>query len=157
MTTQISSEAKKILLINGPNLNLLGERQPEIYGATTLPQIVDRVKARAVELGWPAERIEDFQSNHEGAIIDFVQSQRKFTCGIIINPGALTHYSIALRDCLAALDNIPVAEVHLSNIHAREEFRHHSFIAPVARGQISGFGSKGYILALEALLDIILS
>lgn len=145
---------KKILLLNGPNLNLLGERQPQIYGYTTLPQIVEMVRKRATEAR-PELEIEDFQSNHEGALIDFVQTRRKQTCGIIINPGALTHYSIALRDCLAALDGVPIVEVHLSNIHAREEFRHHSVIAPIARGQIAGFGPKGYLFALEALLDLI--
>jgi 3-dehydroquinate dehydratase-2 len=143
---------KKILLLNGPNLNLLGERQPEIYGRTTLAEIIESVSQRAAAAG---QEVEAFQSNHEGALIDFVQARRKQTCGIIINPGALTHYSIALRDCLAALDGVPIIEVHLSNIHAREEFRHHSFIAPIARGQIAGFGPKSYLLALDALLDLI--
>ena len=154
MSENSLDKPKKILLLNGPNLNLLGERQPQIYGYTTLPQIVEMVRNRASEAN-PELEIEDFQSNHEGALIDFVQTRRKQTCGIIINPGALTHYSIALRDCLAALDGVPIVEVHLSNIHAREEFRHHSVIAPIARGQIAGFGPKGYLFALEALLDLI--
>lgn len=141
----------KILLVNGPNLNLLGEREPTIYGATTLPQIVAMVREQAQQNGYV---VADLQSNHEGAIIDFVQEHRHQTCGIIINPGALTHYSIALRDCLAALERVPVIEIHLSNIYAREEFRHHSLIAPVVRGQISGLGPLGYKLALEALLNI---
>lgn len=136
-------------------MNLLGERQPEIYGATTLPQIEQMVRDKAAELGFGAERVEAFQSNHEGAMLDFVQARRKDTCGIIINPGAWTHYSIALRDCLAALDNVPIIEIHLSNIHAREEFRHKSVIAPIARGQICGFGAFGYILALEALIKML--
>lgn len=152
MSQSTNENNKKILLLNGPNLNLLGERQPQIYGHTTLPEIVEMVQQKALQADPPVE-IEDFQSNHEGALIDFVQTRRKSTCGIIINPGALTHYSIALRDCLAALDGVPVVEVHLSNIHAREEFRHHSYIAPVALGQIAGFGPKGYLLALDALLD----
>jgi 3-dehydroquinate dehydratase-2 len=153
MPVNNSDKPKKILLINGPNLNLLGERQPEIYGHTTLPEIVEMVRQRVAQTGREIE-IEDFQSNHEGALIDFVQTRRKQTCGIIINPGALTHYGIALRDCLAALDGVPIVEIHLSNIHAREQFRHHSYIAPIARGQIIGFGPKGYLLALEALLDL---
>jgi 3-dehydroquinate dehydratase-2 len=145
----MSARPKKILLINGPNLNLLGERQPTIYGSTTLPQIVAAVKEKAAASEY---EIEAFQSNHEGALIDFVQAQRHSICGIIINPGAFTHYSIALRDCLAALENVQIVEVHLSNVYAREEFRHHSLIAPIARGQIAGFGPKGYLLALEALI-----
>lgn len=152
MSQSATEDNKKILLLNGPNLNLLGERQPHIYGHTTLPEIVEMVRQKALQAD-PLVEIEDFQSNHEGALIDFVQTRRKSTCGIIINPGALTHYSIALRDCLAALDGVPIVEVHLSNIHAREEFRHHSYIAPIALGQIAGFGPKGYLLALDALLD----
>jgi 3-dehydroquinate dehydratase-2 len=97
--------------------------------------------------------LEDFQSNYEGGLIDFIQAQRKLICGIIINPGAYTHYSIALRDCLAALDGVLVVEVHLSNVYAREEFRHHSLIAPIALGQIAGFGPFGYLLALDALIE----
>jgi 3-dehydroquinate dehydratase-2 len=142
----------KILLLNGPNLNLLGEREPAIYGYTTLPQIIAQVRTQAASAGY---ELLDFQSNHEGAIIDYVQGQRQQLCGIIINPGALTHYSIALRDCLASLEKVPIIEIHLSNIYAREEFRHHSLIAPIARGQISGLGPLGYKLALEALLEII--
>ncbi len=141
---------RKILLLNGPNLNLLGERQPEIYGYTTLADIINQVTGRAQAAGY---EIEAYQSNHEGALIDFIQARRKDVCGIIINPGALTHYSIALRDCLAALDGIPVVEVHLSNVYAREEFRHHSMIAPIALGQITGFGPLGYRLALDALIE----
>ncbi len=141
---------RKILLINGPNLNLLGEREPTIYGSTTLPQIVAKVRERATAAGF---ELEDFQSNYEGGLIDFIQAQRKAICGIIINPGAYTHYSIALRDCLAALDGVLVVEVHLSNVYAREEFRHHSLIAPIALGQIAGFGPFGYLLALDALIE----
>lgn len=152
--SETNTKRNKILLLNGPNLNLLGERQPEIYGRTTLPEIVEMVRTKTAELR-PDLEVEDFQSNHEGGLIDFVQTRRKATCGIIINPGALTHYGIGLRDCLAALDGVSVVEVHLSNIHAREEFRHHSYIAPIARGQIAGFGPKGYLLALEALLDFV--
>ncbi|NWJ44801.1 MAG: type II 3-dehydroquinate dehydratase [Chloroflexi bacterium] len=140
---------KKILLINGPNLNLLGEREPQVYGYTTLSQIVEKVRNAAINAEY---ELEDFQSNHEGALIDFVQARRKEICGIIINPGAFTHYSIALRDCLAALDGVSIVEVHLSNVYAREQFRHHSLIAPIAKGQIAGFGPKGYLLALEALV-----
>ena len=147
---QESPKPRKILLINGPNLNLLGEREPTIYGATTLPQIVAQVRERATVAGF---ELEDFQSNYEGGLIDFIQAQRKAICGIIINPGAYTHYSIALRDCLSALDGVWVVEVHLSNVYAREEFRHHSLIAPIALGQIAGFGPFGYLLALDALIE----
>ena len=148
----MSNDKKTVLLINGPNLNLLGEREPGIYGSITLEQIVIQLREQASNSGYS---IENYQSNHEGAIIDFVQGHRHTICGIIINPGALTHYSIALRDCLAALENVPVIEVHISNIYAREEFRHNSLIAPVVRGQISGLGPFGYRLALEALLEFL--
>ena len=141
----------KLLLINGPNLNTLGRRQPEIYGSTTLQQIEERVRARAGELG---VEIEAFQSNVEGDIIDFLQRRAGEAAGAIINPGAFTHYSLALRDAFEAT-GLPFVEVHISNIHAREEFRHHSVLADLAIGQVSGLGWRGYLAALEALVEIL--
>ena len=141
----------RILLVNGPNLNLLGRRQPAIYGSTTLADIEARVAARAKELGVD---LRCFQSNAEGEIVGFIQKEAPAADGIIINAGALTHYSLAVRDVLEAVAR-PAVEVHISNIHAREEFRHHSVIADIAVGQISGLGWRGYIAALDGLVGIL--
>lgn len=139
----------KILVLHGPNLNLLGEREPEVYGRTTLAEIDARLRELAAKRG---ATVESFQSNHEGQLIDRIQAARRTHRAIIINPGGLTHTSVALRDALVASE-LPVVEVHLSNIHAREEFRQRSLVAGIAVGQISGLGAKGYELALDALLD----
>jgi len=136
-----------ILLVNGPNLNLLGEREPEVYGRTTLSEIEGLVKDACA--GWNVV-VEPFQSNSEGALIDFIQAHRKQARGIIINPGGYTHTSVALHDCLKAV-TAPTVEVHISNLHAREEFRKRSVVAPACRGQITGLGVRGYILAAEWL------
>ncbi len=140
----------RILLISGPNLNNLGKRDPEQYGTQTLPEIEGLVQKRAEE--WQAE-IRPYQSNHEGAIIDFIQ-QESTAEGMIINVGALTHYGLALRD---AIEDFPglVVEVHLSNIFQREEFRHTSVTAPVASGLVSGLGLRGYLAALDALIGML--
>ena len=137
----------KILIINGPNLNLLGKREPEIYGAETLDDINRALVAVASGIG---VTLEFFQSNSEGDLVDAIQGAAGVFNGIIINPAAYTHTSIAIRDAISAVA-IPTVEVHLSNVYSREEFRHKSFIAPVAVGQIAGFGSAGYRLALEGL------
>jgi len=139
----------KILVVNGPNLNLLGTREPEVYGSQTLAQIMQSLMEEAAAKG---VALETFQSNSEGALIDRIHQAKQDNCaGIIINPGGYTHTSIALRDALSGVD-LPTIEVHLSNIHARESFRHQSYIAPIAIGQICGFGALGYSLALQALL-----
>lgn len=137
----------KILVIHGPNLNALGKRDTEIYGSQTLEEINQRLEKRAEELG---VEVVAFQSNSEGALIDFIQGQADKASGIVINPGALTHYGLSLRDALADT-RLPIIEVHLSHIHAREEWRAKSVIAPVARGQISGLGWRGYLAALDIL------
>jgi 3-dehydroquinate dehydratase-2 len=139
----------RFLLVNGPNLNTLGKRRPEIYGSLTLHEIEERVAQRGAELGID---VRPFQSNHEGAIIDFIQAED--AQAIIINPGALTHYGLSLRDALEAC-GLPFIEVHLSNIHAREPFRRRSVMADIAQGQIAGQGWRGYILALEALAALV--
>ncbi len=137
---------KRILVLNGPNLNLLGSREPTIYGRLTLNDINDALRERAKELG--VDEIDFLQSNFEGALIEAIQKARGRYDFILLNAGALTHYSIALRDTIAAMP-VPVIEIHLSNIHKREEFRQKSVIAPVVMGQISGFGIDSYIAALE--------
>jgi 3-dehydroquinate dehydratase II len=136
-----------LLILNGPNLNLLGTRQPEIYGATTLADIDEMCHARATDLGFA---VTCMQTNHEGALIDAIHQARGTYAGIVLNAGAFTHTSIALMDAIASVE-LPLVEVHLSNIHAREPFRHRSYIAPVAIGQICGFGAHGYVMAIEAL------
>ncbi|MHB8682779.1 MAG: type II 3-dehydroquinate dehydratase [Dehalococcoidia bacterium] len=141
----------RILLVNGPNLNTLGTREPEIYGRTTLPQIVDAASARAAELG---AELRAFQANGEGEIIDWLQRERGDAAGLIINAGALTHYGIALRDAVAACE-LPAIEVHISNVWRREGFRHESLLSPVVSGAIVGLGAHGYLLAVEALVRII--
>lgn len=140
-----------ILVLHGPNLNLLGLREPEIYGQLTLEELDDRL----VDVGKNFKlEVVTFQSNSEGALIDALHQAQENMDGVVFNPGGYTHTSVALRDAIAAI-GLPVVEVHLSNIHAREEFRHHSLIAPVCTGTISGFGWRSYLLALHALADII--
>lgn len=138
----------KILVIHGPNLNMLGKREPDIYGSTTLYEINSLVEAEAKELG---VEVEFFQSNKEGEIVSAIQDALGSTDAIIINPAGYTHTSVAIRDAIAAI-GLPVVEVHISNVFAREEFRHHSYVSAVALGVISGLGPMGYVLALRALV-----
>jgi 3-dehydroquinate dehydratase-2 len=139
----------RILVLHGPNLNLLGEREPELYGTRSLREIDDRLRKVGDELG---AQVETFQSNHEGALIDRIQESRRSCDAIVINPGGLTHTSVALRDALVASGR-PFVEVHLTNIHAREPFRRTSLLADVAVGQVAGLGPAGYELALRALIE----
>jgi 3-dehydroquinate dehydratase-2 len=140
-----------IVVLHGPNLNLLGTREPDIYGRTTLREIDAGLVAYGAELGLA---VETFQSNHEGTLVDRVQQARDRAAGLIVNAGGLTHTSVSLRDAISAV-KLPAVEVHLSNLYAREEFRHHSFLAPVCIGQIAGLGAIGYRLALEALAQLL--
>ena len=140
---------KKVLILNGPNLNLLGKREPGVYGRYSYEAVCGRIAARARELGMEPSF---FQSNSEGALIDALHQAMDVYDGVVLNAGAYTHYSYAIRDAIAAI-RLPVIEVHLSNIHAREVFRHTSVLAPVCRGQISGFGPVSYLLALQALAE----
>lgn len=137
----------RILVLHGPNLNLLGQREPEVYGQKTLAQIDADLAARAKELD---TEIACFQSNHEGELVDRIQEAMGSFGGILINPAGFTHSSVALRDALAAVA-LPVIEIHLSNVYARESFRQHSYVSPIAMGVISGLGAHGYLLALEAM------
>jgi 3-dehydroquinate dehydratase-2 len=142
---------KKVLVIHGPNLNMLGQREPEIYGHRTLDEIDKELKALGEDLGL---QVESFQSNHEGVIVDRIQLAVGSCDGILVNPAAFTHTSIAIRDALSLMD-IPVIEIHLSNIYKRETFRHRSLIADIVAARIAGFGSRGYLLGLQGLAGLI--
>lgn len=146
-----SSKPLRLLALHGPNLNTLGKREPHIYGSMTLDEINQRLEARGSELGC---EVVSFQSNHEGALIDFLQEHGPTAHGLIINPGGLTHTSVSLRDAVAG-SGLMAIEVHLSNIHAREPFRHTSLLAPICRGQVIGLGWRGYLAALEALASLL--
>jgi len=142
---------KKLLVIHGPNLNMLGTREPDVYGTLTLDEINRKLNDAASKAG---AKLKIEQSNHEGAIVDIIQQAAGRYGAIVINPGAYTHTSIAIRDAIAAV-GIPVVEVHLSNIYKREEFRHHSYVSSVAVGQIAGFGADSYLLGLRAALKLV--
>ncbi len=139
---------KSILILHGPNLNLLGTREPEVYGSLTLADINSKLEKAGQEMG---VEVRTFQSNSEGALIDALHAAQEWAGGVVFNPGAYTHTSVALRDAIAAI-GIPVVEVHLSNVYAREEFRHKSLLAPVCVGKITGFGWRSYLLGMQALV-----
>lgn len=142
---------KRILVLHGPNLQLLGKREPTLYGTTTLDEINAALRRRAEAVG---VELVAYQSNHEGELVDIIGAHLGRVDGILINPGAYTHTSIAIRDALAAV-GVPVIEVHLTNVAARESFRHHSLVTPIAVGVIAGFGARSYSLALEAMLSLL--
>ncbi|WP_237154021.1 type II 3-dehydroquinate dehydratase [Oryzibacter oryziterrae] len=141
----------EVFILNGPNLNLLGTREPGVYGTLTLADIEASCRAKAAEVGFG--EVEFHQSNHEGQLIDWIHEAGRRKAGVVINPGAYTHTSIALHDAIKGT-GVPLIEVHISNVHARESFRHHSYVSPVAAGVIVGLGPRGYTLALEALAEI---
>lgn len=143
--------APTIWILNGPGLNRLGEREPAVYGTTTLDEIAERCRKRAAELGFD---VEARQTNHEGELVGWLQDARREAAGVVLNPAALSHYSYAVRDAVVSAQ-VPVVEVHISNIHAREEWRTRSVISAVARGVIAGLGAEGYVLAVEALAAIL--
>ena len=147
---QVKVREMKVLFLNGPNLNLLGTREPHVYGTLTLADVESKVRTKAAEVG---VEVDFRQSNHEGQLVDWIQSARGVFDVIVINPGAYTHTSLALRDAVSGV-GVPAIEIHLSNIHGREEFRQRSFLAPVCVGQISGFGVDSYLLGLQAAVNI---
>jgi 3-dehydroquinate dehydratase-2 len=143
--------ARAIWILNGPGLNLLGEREPAVYGTTTLAEIVERCRKRAAEFGF---EVEARQTNHEGELVGWLQDARRGAAGVVLNPAALSHYSFAVRDAVVSAQ-VPVVEVHISNIHAREEWRTRSVISAAAKGVIAGLGAQGYVLAVEALASLL--